>query len=155
MLSGNSPETATKIGIFPVVPDCNENGKYLQLTSDNNLQLGVWRAQNHFWRADKGHVTINSDVAWKLYAGGRWRIQKGGLRSQASRTDLWRREESVRNLSPCMETQGHPTIQSLQNPLTNLIERYGPVIVGFLGLWIVIFVREWLCVSPPKMALAL
>ena len=84
----------------------------------------------------------NNDVACKLFAGGGWRIQKGGFRSTASRMDLWRREESLRNLSPCMETQGHPTIQSLQNPLTNLIERYGPVIIGFLGLWIVIFVRE-------------
>ena len=39
----------------------------------------------------------------------------------------------MKDLLPCMETQGHPTIQSLQNPLTNLIERYGPVISGFLG----------------------
>lgn len=93
-------------------------------------------------RLSRGTWHYSNDVACKLFAGGRWRIQKGGLRSTASRMDLWRREESLRNLSPCMETQGHPTIQSLQNPLTNLIERYGPVIIGFLGLWIVIFVRE-------------
>lgn len=96
------------------------------------------------------HVTINCDVSGKLFAGGRSRIQKGGFRSVASRTDPWRKAEFTKNLAPCMETQGHPTIQSLQNPLTNLIERYGPVIIGFLGLWIVIFVREWLCVAPPK-----
>lgn len=96
------------------------------------------------------HVTINYDVSGKLFAGGRSRIQKGGFRSVASRTDPWRKAEFTKNLAPCMETQGHPTIQSLQNPLTNLIERYGPVIIGFLGLWIVIFVREWLCVAPPK-----
>lgn len=96
------------------------------------------------------HVTINYDVSGKLFAGGRSRIQKGGFRSVLSRTDPWRKAEFTKNLAPCMETQGHPTIQSLQNPLTNLIERYGPVIIGFLGLWIVIFVREWLCVALPK-----
>ena len=44
------------------------------------------------------------------------------------------RKEFLWDLTSCMETQGHPTIQSLQNPLTNLIERYGLVIIGFLGL---------------------
>ncbi|XP_068687592.1 bromodomain-containing protein 3-like isoform X1 [Montipora foliosa] len=33
------------------------------------------------------------------------------------------RKEFLWDLTSCMETQGHPTIQSLQNPLTNLIER--------------------------------
>ena len=101
------------------------------------------------------HVTIKHDVSCEVFAGGRSRIQKGVLRSEASWRILRRRAEFLRNPPLCMETQGHPTIQSLQNPLTNLIERYGPVITGFLGLGIVIFVRELLCVAPPKMALTL